>query len=74
MLLSSKYRLLYHCDIRVIEFWLDARTYKLGYFQDNGNCHESLRTQSASSKVETPIHDNTRELVTWECKEHGVKS
>jgi len=25
-------------------------------------------------KVETPIHDNTRELVTWECKEHGVKS
>jgi hypothetical protein len=29
----------------------------------------SLRT-----KVETPIHDNIRELVTWECKEHGVKS
>jgi hypothetical protein len=26
------------------------------------------------SKVETPIHDNIRELVTWECKEHGVKS
>jgi hypothetical protein len=26
------------------------------------------------SKVETPIHDNVRELVTWECKEHGVKS
>ena len=25
-------------------------------------------------KVETPIHDNIRELVTWECKEHGVKS
>jgi hypothetical protein len=24
--------------------------------------------------VETPIHDNIRELVTWECKEHGVKS
>jgi hypothetical protein len=23
-------------------------------------------------KVETPIHDNIRELVTWECKEHGV--
>ena len=26
------------------------------------------------SKVETPIHDNIRELVNWECKEHGVKS
>jgi hypothetical protein len=26
------------------------------------------------AKVETPIHDNIRELVTWECKEHGVKS
>jgi hypothetical protein len=26
------------------------------------------------SKVKTPIHDNIRELVTWECKEHGVKS
>jgi hypothetical protein len=25
------------------------------------------------TKVETPIHDNIRELVTWECKEHGVK-
>jgi hypothetical protein len=25
-------------------------------------------------KVEIPIHDNIRELVTWECKEHGVKS
>jgi hypothetical protein len=27
-----------------------------------------------SHKVETPIHDNIRELVTWECKEYGVKS
>ena len=26
------------------------------------------------SKVETPTHDNIRELVTWEGKEHGVKS
>ena len=25
-------------------------------------------------KVETPIHDSIRELVAWECKEHGVKS
>jgi hypothetical protein len=30
----------------------------------------SLRTNY--TKVETPIHDNIRELVTWECKEHGV--
>jgi hypothetical protein len=25
-------------------------------------------------KVETPIHDSIRELITWECKEHGLKS
>jgi hypothetical protein len=25
-------------------------------------------------KVETPIHYKIRELVTWECKEHGGKS
>ena len=25
-------------------------------------------------KVEAPIHDSIRELLTWECKEHGVKS
>jgi hypothetical protein len=24
--------------------------------------------------VETPIHDSIRESITWECKEHGVKS
>ena len=24
-------------------------------------------------KAETPIHNNIRELVTWECKEHGVQ-
>jgi hypothetical protein len=24
------------------------------------------------SKVETPVHDSIRELITWECKEHGV--
>jgi hypothetical protein len=29
---------------------------------------------SDGTKVETPIHDNIRELVTWERKEHGVKS
>ena len=26
------------------------------------------------SKVETRIHDIIRELVSWECKEQGVKS
>jgi hypothetical protein len=25
-----------------------------------------------ATKVETPTHDSIRELVTWECKEHGV--
>jgi hypothetical protein len=24
-------------------------------------------------EVETPIHDNIRDLVTWECKEHGME-
>ena len=32
----------------VMKIWLDAKTYELGYFQDNGNCDESLRIQSAS--------------------------
>jgi hypothetical protein len=32
-------------------------------------CHAWLRHVY---KVETPIHDSIRELVTWECKEHGV--
>jgi hypothetical protein len=27
---------------------------------------------SKSTKVETPIHDNIRELVTWKSKENGV--
>jgi hypothetical protein len=30
--------------------------------------------QTIRTKVETPIHDNIKELVTHECKEHGVKS
>jgi hypothetical protein len=29
-----------------------------------------MKTQS---KVETPIHDSIRELVTWKCTKHGVK-
>jgi hypothetical protein len=36
-------------------------------------CEVALRNVS-KIKAETPIHDNIRELVTWECKEHGVKS
>jgi hypothetical protein len=28
--------------------------------------------QVLGDKVETPIHDSIRELITWECKEHGV--
>jgi hypothetical protein len=31
-------------------------------------------SQETYNKIETPIHDKLRELVTWECKEHGVKS
>jgi hypothetical protein len=34
----------------------------------------SLSTVSllVAIKVDTPIHESIRELVTWECKEHGV--
>jgi hypothetical protein len=32
------------------------------------------RRKKTRFKVETPIHDNIRDLVTWECKEHGMKS
>jgi hypothetical protein len=35
--------------------------------------HSLLYTNQVH-KVEIPIHDNIRESVTWECKEHGVKS
>jgi hypothetical protein len=34
----------------------------------------SYKWLDVHSKVETPIHDSIRELITWECKEHGVKS
>ena len=34
----------------------------------------ATRTRGDHTKVETPIHDNVRQLVTWECKEHGAKS
>jgi hypothetical protein len=30
-------------------------------------------TRDVSTKVETPIYDSIRELVTRVCKEHGVK-
>jgi hypothetical protein len=35
---------------------------------------ETYMEKKYQYKVETPIHDNIRELITWECKEHGVKS
>ena len=40
------------------------------------NCDRKwvCRLRLSSAKVETSIHDNIRELVTLECKEHGVKS
>jgi hypothetical protein len=40
------------------------------WFFDDSSSHA---LQLLLSKVETPIHDNIRELVTCECKEHGVK-
>ena len=40
----------------------------------NSVTYPILRRMLGYTKVETPIHDNIRELVTWERKEHGVKS
>ena len=40
----------------------------------NWNAQVTVSKLVIINKVETPIHDNIRELVTWECKEHGVKS
>jgi hypothetical protein len=34
----------------------------------------SNKVERLRFKVETPIHDNIWELVTWECKGHGVES
>ena len=31
-----------------------------------------MREKANFHKVETSIHDSIRELITWECKEHGV--
>jgi hypothetical protein len=31
---------------------------------------EAVGVHGQRFKVETPINDNIRELVTWECKEH----
>ena len=33
-----------------------------------------VRAHHIPHKVKTPTHDSIRELVTWQCKEHGVKS
>jgi hypothetical protein len=35
---------------------------------------KSMKENLEDRKVETPIHDSIRELVTWECKEHEVES
>ena len=42
-------------------------------FSRGGVCRGLCKSFSLS-KVEAPIHDSIRELITWECKEHGVKS
>jgi hypothetical protein len=41
---------------------------------NNNNKKKKKKKKKKKNKVETPIHDNIRELVTWECKEHGVNS
>jgi hypothetical protein len=47
----------------------------LGHKFFGGVDHERPCWKSVDAcKVETPIHDSIRELVTWECKELGVKS
>jgi hypothetical protein len=65
---------------------MDGWNTKNGPKNDVNSCHVcrpsllmpyslSLHVESnKGAKVETPIHDSIRELVTWECKEHAVKS
>ena len=36
------------------------------------HCQARVRGGGVHPTVETPVHDNIRELVTRECKEHGV--
>ena len=40
----------------------------------HGRRSQRLSDVGLVRNVGTPIHDSIRELVTWECKEHGVKS
>jgi hypothetical protein len=44
------------------------------FTQQNMCCISESTWMKHQHNIETPIHDNIRELVTWECKEHGVKS
>jgi hypothetical protein len=46
----------------------------LGMRIQEGGCGREVIHPTFRHKVETPIHDDRRELVTWECKEDGVKS
>jgi len=46
----------------------------LGMRIQEGGCGREVIHPTFRHKVETPIHDDIREWVTWECKEHGVKS
>jgi hypothetical protein len=55
---------------------LGAPTTWIGWPTAVGGRVSMLMMQSEcflSCKVQTPIHDSIRELVTWECKEHGVR-
>jgi hypothetical protein len=45
----------------------------MNWFSQDASCTGRLYENRSLTKVETPIHDSIRELVTWECKEHGVK-
>jgi hypothetical protein len=54
--------------VKDVCFWSVCATMKCTDFKlTHSNFKEHAR-------VETPIHDSIRGLVTWECKEHGVKS
>jgi hypothetical protein len=46
--------------------------YGLCSYQAPNPCGRAIKMSSC--KVETPIRDSIRDVVTWECKEHGVKS
>jgi hypothetical protein len=57
---------------RLWKFMTKGLDFGLGLWKLHTMPERRLQSYILLAKVETPIHDNIRELVTRECKEHGV--